>query len=535
MNDKGQLYFGGDIYTVDDALPSAEAVAVKDGRIVAVGAKSHCLSLLGADCEVIDLNGRALIPGFIDTHLHPVLMIYFDTNIDLRGTSSMTDLQRKMRDTAQRTAPNNWVVGMNLDEQGMEEKRLPTRRELDIACSDRPMIIIKHDGHMVIANTRAIEAVGISASTPDPEGGVIDRESGGYPLGPFRESAANILLSAMPMPDIPSFVTGASTTFGRLLSHGVTSAGAVLQTGEDGPAGRSGAFDVLAMNMLLEHVPINLYGLLIADDLTKIEAARKTPLHQKERGKHCIRATKIFSDGSYGSCTAYMYEPYTDQPDKRGFLVIGAEDLYKRMVAAHNAGLQLCIHAIGDAANRTCVDLYDRLLKEYPRADHRHRLEHASQLDAGIIADIARLGLVISTQPMFIHSEKHWLHVRLGKERLKWTYPFRSILDAGIKIAGASDAPVESTEVMHAIQCCVTREGFEPQQAITAAEAVRMFTLDAAYAQFEDSVKGSISVGKRADMVILSKNPLSAPPDKIREIKVEQTIVGGKTLFQRRH
>lgn len=531
MTEQGQLYFGGDIYTVDEARPTAEAVAARDGRIVAVGAKSECLAALGDDYEAIDLRGRALLPGFIDTHLHPVLMIYFDMNVDLRDTASISDLQGKLRETAKKAAGNNWVVGLNFDEQGLLEKRLPTRRELDAACSDRPVIVIKHDGHMVIVNTRTIEAVGISATTPDPDGGVIDRESDGYPAGPFRESASQVITSAMPIPEIPSFISGAASAFGKLLSHGITSVGAVMQTGEDGPAGKSGAFDVIAMNMLLPHVPINLYGILIADDLEKIESARKSALHHGEIGKHRIGGIKLFSDGSYGSCTAYMREPYTDQPDKTGFLVIPADELYRRMVAAHNAGLQICVHAIGDAGNRTCVDLYDRLLKERPRENHRHRLEHASQLDAGIIADIARLGLIISTQPMFIHSEKHWLHKRLGTQRTKWTYPYRSILDAGIKIAGASDAPVESTDVLHAIHCCVTREGFETQQCISAAEAIRMFTIDAAYAQFEDSVKGSISAGKRADMAILSKNPASAPPDQIRSIRVERTIVGGKAVY----
>jgi predicted amidohydrolase YtcJ len=337
----------------------------------------------------------------------------------------------------------------------------------------------------------------------------------------------------MPMPEIDSMVEGAKAAFHKLAAKGLTSIGAVMQTGEEGPAGSSGAFDVMAMCMFLEHIPFNMYGMIITDDIGKLEEARQTPLHQDEPGGHRIGGLKIFSDGTYGSCTAYMYEPFSDQPDKRGFLVRSEDELYRLMTAAHTAGIQIAVHAIGDLANATCVKLFDRLLKEHPRDDHRHRLEHASSLTASIIADIARLGLVISTQPLFIHSEKHWLHKRLGAERAKWAYPYRAILDAGIKIAGASDAPVESTDVLHAIQCCVTREGFETQQCVTAAEAVRMYTLDAAYAQFEDSVKGSISVGKRADMVILSANPVSVPAEEIRDIRVERTIVSGRVVYQR--
>ena len=530
MSQEGQLYFGGEIYTVDEQRPTAEAVAVRDGRILAVGSERDCRSALGESYESIDLRGAALLPGFIDTHLHPVVMIYFDMNTDLRAATSMTELQGLMREAAQSASPDAWIVGLQFDEQNLDEPRLPTRHDLDAACPDQPAVVIKHDGHSVIANTKAIEACGVSADTKNPDGGVIDREPDGYPAGPFRESAAQIVTSAMPIPNLESLAAGAASSFSKLAAAGITSVGAVLQTDEEGPAGSSGAFDVMAMGMLLEHVPVNLYGILIAGDPERIEAARQTALHQQEPGGHRIGAVKIFSDGTFGSCTALMSEPFTDQPDKTGFMVQSDEEIYRRMMFAHKAGLQIAIHAIGDAANRRCIDLYDRLLAEHPREDHRHRLEHASTLSASMIADMARLGLVVSTQPLFIHSEKDWLHKRLGADRVKWTYPLRALLDAGVRVAGASDAPVESIDVLHAIQCCVTREGLETPQCITASEAIRMYTLDAAYAQFEESVKGSISAGKRADMVILSENPASIPPERIRDICVERTICGGKVI-----
>lgn len=531
MPDKGQLYFGGEIYTVDEANPTADAVAIMDGKIIAVGSEEECRSALGDEHESVDLRGGAMLPGFIDTHMHPVVLTFFDMNVDLRGATSIEEIQGMIRAAAESDSTENWIVGLQFDEQNLTDPRLLNRHDLDEACPDRPALVIKHDGHMVILNTRAIAASGISAATPDPEGGVIDREDDGYPAGPFRENATQTPLSTMPTPEIDSLIEGAKAAFAKLPAKGITSIGAVLQTGEEGPAGTSGAFDVMAMTMFLEHVPVNLYGLLIADDMGKVEEARQTPLHGDKPGGHNIGAVKIFSDGTYGSCTAYMYEPFTDQPDKRGFLVRSEDSLYSCMEDAHTAGFQIAIHAIGDLANAICVGLYERLLAEHPREDHRHRIEHASSLSADIIADIARLGLVVSTQPLFIHSEKHWLHKRLGPERAKWAYPYRALLDAGIKIAGASDAPVESTDVLHAIQCCVTREGFETQEAITAAEAVRMYTLDAAYAQFEDSVKGSIEVGKRADLVILSANPVSVPPEKICNISVERTIVAGKVVY----
>ncbi len=534
MSEPGQLYCGGEIYTADPARPRAEAAAVRSGKIIAVGAPAECAKALGQEFEPVDLHGRALLPGFIDVHLHPLVMIFYDLNADLSGVITIRELQNRLRRAGAKLAPRAWLIGLNFDEQALTDPRWPTRHELDAACPDRPALIVKHDGHMVIANTKAIAALNMTAATPDPPAGVIDREPDGFPLGPLRESAAQMALSAMPMPELQPLIQGAQSTFRKLVAHGITSVGVILQTGPEGPAGSAGAFDVLAMNLFADQLPVNLHTLLIADNVAQVEAARKTKLHQAELGKNRVAGIKIFSDGSFGACTAYMHEPYTDRPDQRGLLVHAPEEIYRRMVAAHQAGLQIGIHAIGDKANRLCVDLYDRLFREYPRAEHRHRIEHASVLDAATIRDLARLKLVVATQPLFIHSEKHWLHRRLGAERAKWTYPFRAFLDAGVKLAGASDAPVESVEVLHAIQCCITREGFEPQQGITAAEAVRLFTLDAAFAQAEETVKGSITPGKQADLVVLSANPVSVPPEKIRDIRVETTIIGGRILYENR-
>jgi len=532
MSQKEQIYFGGEIYTVDGARPTAEALAVRDGWIVAVGSKKDCQATLGTNPEEIDLGGRALLPGFFDTHLHPILVVYYDLNLDLHGIGTIIALQDKIRETSRLKEKEAWIIGLQLDDHGLLDGRLPNRHDMDAACSDRPVMVVTFDGHRVIANTKAIEEAGISAATPDPAGGKIDRESNGYPAGVFRETGAQLMLGKMPPLNMDLFINGAAVSWKKFAARGITSIGAVLQTDEEGPSGPHGAIELAGMELLLESMPVNVYGLLIAHDVNQIRAARKTGLHRRDAGGHHIGTYKIFSDGTFQAFTAYMKEGYADQPDKRGILVLHPEEIYRRMVEAHQEGLQIAVHAIGDGANQTCIDLFKRLLKEYPREDHRHRLEHASQLDAAMIDDIARLGLVVSTQPLFIHQEKQWLHKRLGAARTKYTYAFRSLVDAGVRVAGASDTPITSGDVLHAIQCCVTREGFEPQQALTAAQAVQMFTLDAAYAQFEEKIKGSLSVGKRADMVILSANPVSAAPEKIRDIRVVQTICGGKTTFK---
>ena len=528
MSDHGQLYFNGTVRTMDPACPVAEAVAVRDGHIIAVGAKSHCTAALEKGYEPVDLQGTVLLPGFIDTHLHPVMLIFFALNCDLGGAKSIGDVQLGLREALLKKSGDSWLVGLNFDEQNMLEKRVPDRHDLDQVSPDRPVIVIKHDGHSVFANTRAIEAAGVTASTPDPEAGVIERESNGYPSGAFRELAAQLILNAMPMPELPALIEGARQTFSRLASLGLTSLGVVLQTGEEGPAGSAGAFDVPAMQLFLEHCPLSLYSLLITSDINGLDGLKDSALNS---GANRLGGVKLFADGTFGSSTAYMFEPFSDNPQKQGMLMHPPEELYRRMVAAHNAGWQVCIHAIGDAANQLCAELYGRLFKEFPRTGCRHRIEHASIMDEKTMRELSRLGVVVSTQPMFIHSEKDWLPRRLGDERCKIVYPFRSFLNDGIKVAGASDAPIESQDVLHAIQCCVTREGFEPHQCISVEEAFRMYTLDAAYAQFQEGIKGSITPGKRADLVIIENDPFKIEPDMIKDIKLVRTVVAGKVLY----
>lgn len=528
-----QLFFNADVYTVDPTRPAATTVAVAGEHLVAVGDVATCRAALTAPFEEIDLGGAALLPGFIDTHLHPTMLLFYDMNVRLRGVRSIAGLQDRLRDIAATMAPGQWLVGLDLDEQDMDEPRLPGRHDLDAACPDRPVFLVKHDGHTTIANTAAIKAAGVTAATPDPPGGRIDREADGFPAGAFRENAAGLPRAAMPIPPIESLVAGGKRTFGRLAAAGITSIGAVLQTGATGPAGEAGAFDVMLLSMLLAEMPwLSVYGLLFADSLADVQTARQSPLHQGERGGHHLGVVKLIADGSLGSHTAYLREPFADRPDTAGFLLAEPDELYEKMAWAHRAGLQLATHAIGDRAVELVADLYERLLTQQPRADHRHRIEHASLLDAELIARLAALGVVVSTQPLFIHTEKHWLQTRLGPERVPWVYPFRSLVDAGVKVAGASDAPVENIDVLHAIGCAVTREGFQPQQGLTAAQAVRLYTADAAFAQFEENVKGSITPGKRADLVVLSANPVKVSADQIAAIRVLRTIRGGVATFQ---
>ncbi len=533
MSADEQLYFGGEICTLDRANPAAEALAVKGGKIIAVGPKEACRSFLGSAYEAVDLAGCTLLPGFIDTHLHPTLMVFYNMNLNLEGVSTVAGLQERITLAGKVKRDDAWIVGLQFDDLSLVNEKPPLRRDLDAACADRPVIVVTFDGHRVIANTRAIEMAGVTMDTEDPPGGIIDREPGGFPSGIFREAAAQLMLSKMPFPEMGEIAESAGRTFAELTACGITSVGAVLQTGPEGPAGAAGAYDVPLMQMLLDRVPVNLYCLLITDDIAALEAARESELHRPgSEPERRVGGIKIFSDGALQAGTAFLEKPYADEPGNRGFPVLSEEEIYARMRAAHAAGFQVAIHAIGDAANGVCLQLYDRLFKELPASGHRHRLEHASVLNAQLIDDIARLGLVVSSQPLFIHSEKGWLERKLGAARARWTYPYASLLRAGVKLAGASDAPVRPKDVLHAIQCCVTREGFQTEECMSAEQALRAYTLDAAYAQFEEKTKGSLSVGKRADMVVLSRNPLSVQPHRISAIEVVETICGGVTVYR---
>ena len=532
MKNNEQVYFGGDIYTVDENKPAVHAIAVKNGLIVAVGTKEHCLDNLGDSPQLIDLEGACLMPGFIDTHIHPTLMIFFELNIDLSSVKSMGQLKLILSDKAKGTTNNDWIMGLNFDEQNFTELLLPTRFDLDKASTTVPIIIVRKDGHSMIANTLAMTMANITDDTADPCGGVIERDEKGKATGVFRETAVSLLLKVLPLPDPTSIMQAGMSVFKHIISQGVTSIGMILQTDGEGVAGFQGAYDVPLMQELAPHIPINLYSLLVCKDAQIIKEIKTSSLHQQSASvSHKVGGMKFWADGTFSSCTACMITPFTDVPDSKGFLIHTHEDMYERMVKAHKAGAQIAIHSIGDECARVCVDLFDKLLREYPRKSHRHRLEHASLLNPEIIQDIARLKLVISTQPLFIKAEKKWLQQRLGAYRTQWTYAFKALLEAGIKVAGASDAPAEDVNILQAIQYCVTRDGFEPQQCINAAQAVKMFTLDAAYAQFEENDKGSLTVGKRADMVILTDNPTTIDINEIADIKVLQTIVSGQNLL----
>ncbi len=529
MNNKEILFTNCTVITMDRTNPASEAVAVRGGTIAAVGTTAHCRAALSRGHEVADLKGAALVPGFCDSHIHPLSTIYFDMNVNLSGVRSLDDMRKRLRGRIDSGAKETWVIGVNFDEQGMERPALPTRHDLDAVSSTIPVAVIKHDGHTVYLNTTALEASGITANTQDPPGGVIERDGSGAPTGALHETAVPLAINHFPPPRPEDFKNGARRTFKRMLRLGITSLGMIIQTGTDGPEGILGVLDIPVLESIIDEIPQSLSAYVMTTDPSSIEALRRRPLCSGERAKRLrVLGAKIIADGTFGSCTAAMREPFSDFPDKRGFMLHEDGELYSLMEGAHLAGLQIAVHAIGDLANRRCIDLYRRLLAEHPSPGRRHRIEHASMLDAEMISDAACLGLVLCVQPMFIESEHFWLEKRFGRERLKIIYPFGSTLGAGITLAGSSDSPVESQNVMAAIEACVTRRGLVPEESITVEQALGLYTSGAAHALFDEQNRGSVTPGKAADFAILGADPRQVRADEIHSVSVLKTVVGGE-------
>jgi len=530
-----QLIFGGPIVTMNDNQPIVESVGVEGEKIVAVGSLKSVRNQMGSDYVELNLNGHSLLPGFIDSHLHPIAFLFFLFNLDLANVKSIKELQETLREACVGKPNDNLIIGLSLKEEEFEnpdERVLPTRWDLDQGCRDHPVFILRYDGHIGIANTKALELAGITESTKAPDGGEIRKNDNGELTGVLSELATNLMLSKYTLPNPEILNEIAKEAFEIFSSKGLTTLHGVVQMEGGAEMGDLGAIELPVLKSLMDIIPQNWYSLIYTHNPKKLKRVKKPPLDGEGKySKFKVGCLKLFADGTYGSATALMYEPFTDQPDKQGFLVLNAEDLYEKMKVGHNLGYQIGIHTIGDKGNRIVVDLYDRLLNEFPREDHRHRIEHASSLTPDVIKDMKRLGIIASCQPPFINSEYTWLCKRLGEERCKQAYPMKSLVDEGVIIASGSDCPIESPDVILGLHALVTRNDFIPEECISIEEALKTYTINGAYAAFQEDVKGSIEVGKLADLVILNKNPLEVSKDKIKDIKVLKTIIRGKVVY----
>ncbi len=521
----------GDVITADPENPRVSAVAIRAGCIAAAGTDDEALVHRGG-AEVVDLRGRTAVPGLNDAHCHPMQVGLAASEADARPEAApdIGALAEKLRQHASQKEPGSWVLARGYDDSRLAESRHPTRADLDAAAPDHPALLTRACHHVAVANGRALSLAGITADTPDPDGGRIDRDVRGEPTGVLRESAMRLVESAIPEPDaddLEAALKQATRIFHSLGLTSVAEAGirrpeemeAYQRLRESGEGPRS--YLMVLADHALEHFAPSGIRTGFGDERLKIGPA------------------KIFLDGSIGGRTARMREPYAGDADNRGLWMQEPGQMSDTLARAHAAGWQLCAHAIGDAAIDLLLDCYERILAEMPRPDARPRIEHCEFVgDEGVFDRISRLGAVPVPGTTFLREFRPVYEASLGTERLRYANAMRTFADRNIVAAASSDAPVVSPDPLAGIQTMITRRDREgaaayEEEAVTLEEAVRAYTLAGAYASFEEEIKGSLAPGKLGDVTVLGADLRSVVPNEIAEVGVDLTVMGGEITHSR--
>ena len=527
------IYFGGTILTINEKEPIVDAVGVEGEKIVLTGSLDLIKEKFGTSYQLVDLEGHTLLPGFIDCHLHPIIFAYYQLSPDLSNITSLSGLQSYLQEICINKNNSELIICFNLKEENFDIPKLPTRWDLDETCPTHPIFVMRYDSHIGIANTKALELANIDETTQLIEGGEIRKDKMGRINGIISEKALNLILSKISFPEVNTMKEAVIKAFKTLAQKGITSLHGILSAGTNSEFGSAGAVEIPLRKHFQNYILQNWYALINTEKPSKLHKFKKPPLDEgKKDSKFKLGGLKLFLDGTFGAKTACMFESFSDSPNNCGYCVVKEDEIYEKMKEAHNGGYQIAIHVIGDKGNRIAMNLYKRLLDEFPRENHRHRIEHASMLTDDVLNDMAKYNIIASCQPPFINSEFKWLPRRLGEKRCKYTYPMKSIIDKGIKLACGSDCPIEDPNPILGLHALVTRNGFIPEQCITIEDAIKSYTINAAYAAFEEDIKGSIEVGKLADFVIIDRNPLEIPKNEIKEIQVVETIIRGKTVYK---
>ncbi len=519
------------IWTGEAARPQAEALAVRAGWIVAVGSNRDIQELAGPATRVIEGRGRWVVPGFIDSHTHMSMGGFNLLAVDLRRTKDERDFTAQLARFAKARPAGQWITDGAWDHQQWAVPRLPTRALLDPATGDRPTCIARQDGHMVVCNSLALKLAKITRETRDPPGGVIVRDASGEPTGVLKDSAMDAVWAVRPARTLEEVTEALRTAMRHAAKNGVTSV-------QDLPGNPR---DLEAWETLRRRGEMTV-RVSYRPSLLEWEKARDKRSRMKNDEWLRVGGVKGYADGSLGSSTALFFDPYDDDPGSRGVFAAEAiplAALEERVGAADAAGLQVEIHAIGDRANAEILHLFERVAAKNGAKDRRLRIEHAQHLRASDIPRFARLGVIASMQPYHAVDDGRWAQKRIGRERCRTTYAFRSLLDAKAVLAFGSDWDVAPLSPLEGIAAAVTRRtidgknpgGWFPQEKITAEEALRAYTSSAAYAAFEEKEKGTLAPGRLADFVVLSADPIAVKPDQIERIQIVKTVVGGRVVY----
>jgi predicted amidohydrolase YtcJ len=518
------------VWTGDARQPRAEAVAVRGGKIAAVGTAQEIGRWIGATTRVIDAEGKLVLPGFIDNHTHFMSGGFQLLGIDLRGAKSEREFAAIIRARAQQY-PGRWITGGDWDHDAWPGGVLPVKELIDGDTPSTPVFVQRYDGHMALANSFLLHKAGITKETKDPPGGTIVRDRRtGEPTGVLKDAAMDIIYRMVPEPDERETLEAARAALAEARRVGVTSIQDVSSPGDIAVYRKLLARGELTARFYCR-LPISMTEQLIRDGL------------KAHTGDEWIRtgALKAFADGSLGSTTALFFDPYLSDPGTRGLpsdIVLDGR-LEKWATMADRAGLQLSVHAIGDSANSLMLDLFERIVAANPAWDRRFRIEHAQHLHPKDFQRFAKLGVIASVQPYHAIDDGRWAEGRIGTTRCRTTYAFRTFLDAKVITCFGSDWTVGPLNPLDGIYAAVTRrttdgkwpEGWFPEEKITVEEAIKAYTLTNAYAAFEENEKGSIVIGKVADMVTLSDNILLVDPVRIKDVKIVMTMVGGTIVY----
>jgi len=547
----------GKVWTVDPARPRAEAIAVVGDRIVAVGTNEEIRKWAGPHTRTVDAQGKTVLPGLIDSHVHFSTGGFEISGVQLRDAVTPEEFARRVGEHAKKLPKGEWMLGGTWDHE-LWGGKLPTREWIDKLTPDHPVFVSRYDGHMALANSVALRLAGVSRDTPTPAGGTIVKDANGEPTGLMKDAAMDLVQRAIPEPTEEQLTRAilAGLAEARRLGvtgfHDMSSAESGFLGGEQ--AGKPGLADIPRLRSAEE---IRIYLKLAARGELTARVYAVTPIQQWEApartgiaaafGNEWVRVggLKGYVDGSLGSTTAYFYEPFTDDPSTSGLLsgmMFPEGNMLRMTLGGDRVGLQLCIHAIGDKANRMILDIFEEVAKKngVDAKSRRFRIEHAQHISPGDFEKFAKLGVIASMQPFHAIDDGRWAEKRIGRERCKTTYAFRTLLDSGVKLAFGSDWTVAPLDPMQGIYAAVTRRtldgknpgGWFPEQKITLAEAIEAYTINAAYAEFREDELGSLTPGKLADIVILDSDLFAIPPEKIKGVKVTGTIVGGRVVYE---
>jgi predicted amidohydrolase YtcJ len=532
------VFINGNIYTMNERQPRAEAIAVQSDRIVFVGSNADAKKYQTPGARTVDLGGKTVVPGMTDSHCHIFGIGEREVNLNLEGTNTLEDFLAKVKERVAKTERGKWITGRGWIETFWKPPQFPTRQDLDKIAPDNPVFLTRADGHAAIANTAALNLAKIDKATPNPFGGEIlrdkkIREATGMLLDHAQDLVGKNIPAATEAERREAFVGGVK----RELSLGwceIQNAGSNLD-------------DLTPMRQALEagQCKLRIYNAVYAPGPAGAALLRDGPTLDQFDHHFTQRTIKVVFDGALGSRGAALLAPYSDAPETSGYLTQKESELQPIFEEALRKGIQIETHAIGDRANRLILDLYENAMKTVPpdqrkMPEPRSRVEHAQILSAQDLPRFAKLGVIASMQPSHAIGDLFFAPSRLGKERLAGAYAWQSLLKSGAVVIGGSDAPVERGEPMIEFYAAVARksikgesaDGWHPEQAVSREQALKMFTMAAAYAAFEEKDKGSIEAGKLADLTILSKDIMKIPAPEILTTTCAMTVIGGEIVYE---